>query len=123
MQRLSAWGIMVALVLALCAPMLLGHSGMAQDWVNHLWYVWRDGQYIGRDHAPSLFLHDGLGVFYPMFAFYGGTLYGLAGTISWLLGGRPVVAYVSFYCGAALTGLGGCYWLARQARVSPLLAV
>lgn len=105
-----------ALVIGFLAwPMLFTSSGMAQDWVNHLWYVWRQGVAIERDGRPSLFLNDGGSVFYPLYAFYGGTIYSLAGALSVLLGGAPVKAYVLTYLLGFVAAYGGWYQLSRIA--------
>jgi hypothetical protein len=95
--------------------MLFTSSGMAQDWVNHLWYIWRQSVMIGRDHQPSLFLNEGGSVFYPLYAFYGGTIYALAGTLAVLLGDAPVKAYVLSYLMGFVAAYGGWYWMGRMA--------
>jgi hypothetical protein len=96
-------------------PMLFTSSGMAQDWSNHLWYIWRQSVTINRDLQPSLFLNDGGSVFYPFYAFYGGTIYALFGALTVALGDGPVAAYViSYLLGFAAT-YAGWYWLARMA--------
>lgn len=107
--------LLVLLVALLSWPLALTDRGMGQDFVNHLWYIWRQGVTIGRDHAPSLFLHDGLGLYYPHYAFYGGTIYAIAGGLSALLGQAPVKAYVITYLAGFAMALGGWVWLARLA--------
>jgi hypothetical protein len=113
----SATGILpaVGLIVFLAWPMLFTSAGMAQDWVNHLWYIWRQSVMIGRDHQPSLFLNEGGSVFYPLYAFYGGTIYALAGTLTVLLGDAPVKAYVLSYLMGFAAAYGGWYWMGRMA--------
>lgn len=108
--------VVAALVIGFLAwPMLLTSSGMAQDWSHHLWFLWRQSVTIDRDHQPSLFLNDGGSVFYPFYAFYGGTIYAIFGALAVVLGNSPLVAYViSYLLGFAAAG-GGWYALARMA--------
>jgi hypothetical protein len=111
-----------AVVIALCMPMLVTSSGFAQDWIHHLWYLWRQSAAISRDHLPSLFLNDGIGVFYPFYGYYGGTLYALGGALSLMLGDAPTRAYVLTYVLGMAASYGGFYWLARMAGVGRWLS-
>src|ERR1700734_2828889 len=68
--------VAAAAVLMVMAPMLFTSSGFAPDFTNHLWLTWVAGKELVQGGSPGYFLStSGLGVFYPMFAFYGGTLY------------------------------------------------
>lgn len=101
-------------VLLVAAPLLFTSSGFALDFTNHLWLSWAEGIGLAQAGHPSYFLNArGIGVFYPWFAFYGGSLYAIVGGISDLLGGRPIAAYV----GVTTLAIAGCYggmvWLAR----------
>lgn len=112
-------GIMIAavgLVIGLLAwPMLFTSSSLGGDWGLHLWYVWQQGLAIEANHRPSLFLDLDRAAFYPLFAFYGGTLYALVGTLSALLGGATIAAYILSYLLAFAAAYGGWYWLGRMA--------
>jgi hypothetical protein len=104
-----------AVVITVAAPLLFTDSGFGLDFTNHLWLSWVAGKDLITTGHPSYFLNvNGLGIFYPLFAFYGGTLYTVTGAISDLLGGDAVLAYV----GVTLLAIAGCYggtlWLARQ---------
>jgi len=117
-------------VLIVAAPMIFTNSGFAIDFTNHLWLTWVEGKALLQAGHPSYFLNaDTIGVFYPWFAFYGGTLYALGGGISDLLGGDPIVAYVAFTTAAIAACYGGMLWLGRQLGLSrwashaPALAV
>jgi hypothetical protein len=112
----------VAVIVFLAWPMLFTSAGMAQDWVNHLWFIWRQSVLIDRNHAPSLFLNEGGSVFYPLYAFYGGTIYALAGALTVLIGNAPVKAYVASYLMGFAAAYGGWYWLARMAGLGRWLA-
>jgi len=96
-------------------PMLFTSSGMGQDWSNHLWYLWRQSIAINRDHEPSLFLDYPGSVFYPFYAFYGGTIYAIFGGLAVLLGNTPVTAYLISYLLGFAAAYGGWYLLARMA--------
>ena len=127
----AALAVVAALLIGFLAwPMLFTSSGMAQDWSHHLWYLWRQSVTINRDHQPSLFLNDGGSVFYPFYAFYGGTIYAIFGTLAVVLGNAPLVAYVVSYLVGFAAAYGGWYALARlaglgrwQAHVPGLLFV
>jgi len=109
---LAGAGLLIGL---LAWPMLFTSSSLGGDWGLHLWYVWQQSLSIQANHRPSLFVNLGRAAFYPLFAFYGGTLYALAGTLSALLGGATVAAYVLSYLLAFAAAYGGWYWLGRLA--------
>jgi hypothetical protein len=111
------YGVLVAVlaVILVAAPMLFTDSGFAVDFTNHLWLTWAAGNGLSQTGHPSYFLNTPeTGVFYPWFAFYGGSLYMLVGGVSELMGGQPVVAYV----GATTLAITGSYlgmvWLGRE---------
>jgi hypothetical protein len=104
-----------AVVLVVASPMLFTSSGFALDFTNHLWLSWVAGNNLAQAGHPTYFLNaNGLGVFYPWFAFYGGSLYTIVGGISDLLGGHPVLAYVGVTTIAIAGSYGGTAWLGRQ---------
>ena len=105
----------VAVIVFLAWPMLFTSSGMGVDWGTHLWYIWRQSATISQNGQPSLFLHFSESVFYPLYAFYGGTIYALAGTLTLLLGNSAVTAYVLTYMIGFAAAYGGWYWLGRMA--------
>jgi hypothetical protein len=107
----GAWALL--LIGALGWPLLFTNATFNEDWVNHLWYVWHQSLAIRADHLPSLFLNYSSGVFYPYYAFYGGTLYALTGTFSLMLGNAPLEAYVLTYLLGFAAAYGGWYWLGR----------
>jgi hypothetical protein len=106
-------GTLVALVVA--APMLFTESGFAVDFTNHLWLVWAEGNALAQAGHPSYFLNVWQGgVFYPWFAFYGGSLYAIVGGISELTGGHPVLAYVGVTTLVIAGSYLGMVWLGRE---------
>ncbi|MCW3003030.1 MAG: hypothetical protein JWQ20_2328, partial [Conexibacter sp.] len=76
---------------------------------------WHQGESLLHDQQPSLFVHYDDGLFYPHFAFYGGTLYSVAGALSAVLGGEGLPAYVTTWVAAFAVAYGGWVWLARMA--------
>ncbi len=106
------------LIVALCWPMLFSDATLAGDWARHLFLVWSQSRSISADHHPSLFLSNSHSVLYPQYAFYGGTLYAIAGTISLLLGDAPIAAYVLTYLLGFAAAYGGWYWLARASGLT-----
>jgi uncharacterized membrane protein len=116
--------LVAALLLgALTWPLLFTYSGFAGDWEHHLWFIWHQSLSIESGDFPSLFLNSSYSVFYPLYAFYGGTLFALAGTLSLVLGHAPVQAYVLVYLLDFSAALGGWYWLGRTAGVGRWLAL
>jgi hypothetical protein len=116
----SPWLIVIPVVViaALMAPMVLTGRTFGIDWSGHLWLVEMQGRNIEALGHPSLFVQSGLGAFYAWYAFYGGTLYAIAGGLSALSGGHTTMAYVACYGLAFTMSYGGFWWIARQAGVS-----
>jgi hypothetical protein len=104
-------GPVVLVVVGVAWPMLLANSGLGGDWEHHLWYVWQQSLAIRANHVPSMFLNTGYSVFYPLYAFYGGTIYALAGTLAVGLGNSPLAAYVLTYIVGFVAAYGGWYWM------------
>jgi uncharacterized membrane protein len=126
------WLLAIPLVAiaALMAPMALTDRTFGIDWSGHLWLVEMQQRNIEALGHPSLFVQSGLGAFYAWYAFYGGTLYSLAGGLAALVGGHTTASYVAFFALAFAMSYGGCWWLSRQcgiggwqAHLVPLLAV
>ena len=107
--------IAAGVVVVVAAPLLFTSSGFGLDFTNHLWLSWAEGKGLAQAGHPDYFVNaPGVGVFYPIFAFYGGSLYAIVGAISDLLGGQPVAAYVGVTVLAIAGSYGGVVWLARQ---------
>jgi hypothetical protein len=114
--------IALAVVLLLAAPALFTRDGFIDDWVNHLWLTWLQSRQINATGLPSLFIHASpLGVFYPNFVFYGGTLYAIGGYLM-ALTGAPVAVFVGMLTAAIAAAYLGTLWVARQAGVPGLAA-
>jgi hypothetical protein len=108
-------GTPLLLVGLLVWPMLFTHAEFNKDWLHHLWYMWHQSLSIRENHRPSFFLNYPHSVFYPEYAFYGGTLYAVVGTLSLILGNAPIEAYILAYVLGFCAAYGGWYWMARMA--------
>jgi hypothetical protein len=100
---------------ALSWPLYFSSASFDGSWMAHLWFVWKQSMTSRTGHFPSLFLNYSPGVFYPEYAFYGGTLDALTGALALALGNAPIPAYIITYLLAFAAAYGGWYWLARQA--------
>jgi hypothetical protein len=109
-------------ILLIASPLLFTSDGFAPDFTNELWLVGYQQHVISAHLHPTLFLHTQLGVFYPLFAFYGGTLFALTGALAVLLGGSTTLAFEAATLAAIAAAYGGLFWLARQLGVKGLLA-
>ena len=107
-------GAPLLLIGVLAWPLVFTDATFNADWVNHFWYMWHQSSAIRTGHTPSLFLNYSGGVFYPWYAFYGGTLYAATGALSLALGNAPLEAYVGTYLLGFAAAYGGWYWLARM---------
>lgn len=108
-------GAPALLILVLSWPMLFTSQGYNEDWIHHLWFMWSQSAAIDANHHPTFFLNDPRSVFYPEFAFYGGTLYSLVGLLALLLGNAPLHAYILSWLLGFAAAYGGWYWLGRMA--------
>jgi uncharacterized integral membrane protein len=125
-NRLSRHGVDVIVSLAAIAVVsapLLGRSTQPLDFANYLWLAWAAGKgFIAAGH-PVLFTNTGAdGAFYPIFAFYGGTLFAATGLLGELLGGQILVAYTAVCVLAIAAVYLGTLSLARQLGVRGLIA-
>jgi hypothetical protein len=106
---------LAALVIAAAAwPLVFSSTTFNKDWLNHLWYMWHESVAIRERGTPSLFLSYSGGLFYPLYAFYGATLYALVGTLSLVLGDAPLQTYVLSYVLGFAAAYGGWHWIARS---------
>jgi hypothetical protein len=109
-------------VFMVTGPAVLTRNGFMVDFTNHLWFVSLQAHAIGAHGAPTYFVNTrATGVFYPLFLFYGGTLYAAVGAVGALLGNVAGV-YVAAIVAAAAAAYFGSLWLARQLGVRTLMA-
>jgi hypothetical protein len=119
-------------VLLIASPVLFTSDGFYPEFTNAIWKVAYQQHTIAGHLHPTLFLQTqpaagslrpaGLGVFYPEFAFYGGTLFALTGALAVVLGGSTILAFEVVTVAAIAAAYGGLFWLARQLGVKGLLA-
>jgi hypothetical protein len=109
-------------VLLIASPLLFTSDGFAPDFINAIWLADYQQHVISAHLHPTLFLQSQQGVFYPLFAFYGGTLFALTGALAALLGGSTILAFEVVTVGAIAAAYGGLFWLARQLGVKGVLA-
>ena len=109
-------------ILLIASPVLFTSNGFTPDFVSAIWLVGRQQHVIAAHLHPTLFLQTQQGMFYPEFAFFGGTLFALAGALAALLGGSTILAFEVVTVAAIAAAYGGLFWLARQLGVKGLLA-
>jgi hypothetical protein len=108
----GGFALLVSIVLLL--PVIVTDRTFGLDWSNHLWMIAAQGDSISHG-GPSFFLNTNTtGVFYPHFAFYGGPLYAIAGTLADLFG-SPTIAYILMWFIGFWMAYGGMLWLSFQA--------
>src|SRR5271165_2469283 len=117
-------------VLLIASPLLFTSDGFAPDFTNAIWLAGYQQHVIAAHLHPTLFLQTQTvnaetgagGVFYPLFAFYGGTLLAITGALAVVLGGSTILAFTLLTLAAIAAAYGGLFWLARQLGVRGLLA-
>jgi hypothetical protein len=115
--------IATLVVLLVASPLLFTSDGFAPDFTNDIWFAGYQEHAIAANLHPTLFIQTQAdGVFYPVFAFYGGTLFALTGALAAVLGGSTVLAFELMTVAAIAAAYGGLFWLARQLGVKGLLA-
>jgi hypothetical protein len=102
----------VALIVV--GPAFASSSGVSQDLVNDVWLVRVQEQAVHAHAWPSYFVNaSAVGVFFPLFIFYGGTLFAAVGALAALSGHVRAVFFVSTGL-AVMAAYGGLLWLSRQ---------
>jgi hypothetical protein len=111
-------------ILLIASPLLFTSDGFAPDFTNDLWLTANQQHAIAAHLHPTLFLHTQrrLGVFYPLFAFYGATLFALTGALAAILGGSTTLAFEVVTVAGMAAAYAGIFWLARQLGVKGVLA-
>ena len=109
--------IAFAVCFLLTSPMVLTGRSFWNDWTNSLWIL---------NSAPrlgGLFIHnDTLGIFYPLYAFYGGPLYEVANLASRVVGGHPIVVYIAVWFLAMMLAYCSVFGIARRLGLSLVVA-
>jgi hypothetical protein len=111
------------MAIALVAAPLLARSRETLDFSNYLWLAWVAGKGTVAAGHPVLFTNTGAdGPFYPLFAFYGATLFVIAGVLGQLFAGQILAVYIAIWVLAIAAAYLGTLSLARQLGVRGLLA-
>jgi hypothetical protein len=109
-------------VLLISSPLLFTSDGFGSEFTNDMWVVGYQQHAIAAHLHPTLFLQTQQSLFYPEFAFYGGTLFAITGALAVVLGGSTILAFEIVTVAAIAAAYGGLFWLARQLGVKGLLA-
>jgi hypothetical protein len=110
-------------VLLIASPLLFTSDGFYPDFTNAIWLAGYQQHVIAAHLHPTLFLQTQQGgVFSPLFAFYGGTLFAITGALAVVLGGSTILAFEVVTLAAIAAAYGGLFWLARQLGVKGALA-
>jgi hypothetical protein len=117
---LRRWGdaiVTFCVALVVVGPAFASNSGVSQDVVNDLWLV-RVQEHAFEAHAwPAYFVNaSAVGVFYPLFIFYGGTLFAAVGALA-AVSDHARAAFFASTGLAVIAAYGGMLWLARQLGV------
>jgi hypothetical protein len=107
---LAVSGLLVMLIW----PLITEGARQKGDYPTDTWLIMHQAAALRQGVFPSYFLHTNGGIFYPAFAFYGGTLFALGAVIS-LVVGSAWTAQAIVYLLALGAAYGGWVWLARLA--------
>ena len=103
-----------ALLVLLTWSLLTDASHLVADFAADTWMIAHQAEALRHGTFPSLSLTTVSAAFYPVYAFYGGTLFAFGGLIA-LLVGSAVAAQTIVYLLALAAAYGGWLWLARMA--------
>ncbi|MEH3055237.1 MAG: hypothetical protein PGN13_14755 [Patulibacter minatonensis] len=115
-DRQTYFGVAALFTFLLLLPHYFSGGTWGPDFTTHWWMSWVQGQNLFHNGGPSLFLHfDKMGVFFPYYAFYGGSFYTIGGFLMQVVGSAEVVyillyslCFFSAYAGVlALSLMGG----------------
>lgn len=116
-------GIATFAVLLVASPLLFTRDGFVPDFTSDMWFAGYQQHMISAHLHPTLFLQTQQeGVFYPLFAFYGGALFAITGALAVVLGGSTVLAFELATLAAMAAAYGGIFWIARQLGVRGAMA-
>ena len=103
-----------ALLVLLTWTLLTDASHLVADFAADTWMIAHQAEALRHGAFPSLSLTTESAAFYPVYAFYGGTLFAFGGIVA-LLVGSAVAAQTILYLLALSAAYGGWLWLARMA--------
>jgi hypothetical protein len=114
-ERALACVLPVVMITVVVLPMVATHSAFGLDWPIHLWNLRHQGEFLVDNFHPTYFIHSEDGVFYPHFAFYGGTAYAAGAPLVLLFGDAGRNGYVVDWIVVVAAGYGAWVWLGRLA--------
>ncbi len=117
---LTACGV-CGLLLLFVWPLITDSGRLLGDAVAGAALIEQQAEALRSGFLPSHFTHSDSGIFNAVFAFYGGTLFVLAGAIA-ILVGSPVAAEAIVYVLALAAAYGGWLWMARMAGLRSWVA-
>lgn len=113
-RTLLHWLIPVVVIAALFAPIALTDRPFWVDASNQLWLI-AERQRISGGWTSFFVSSDRTGLFYPVFAFYGGTVYSAFGSLAAWLGDRIMLVDALSWLLAFVMAYGGLTWISHQA--------
>jgi hypothetical protein len=117
MVRAAATALAVCgLLVLLTWPLITDTARLLGDAETDAGFIGHQADSLRQGYLPSHFIHWDTGIFYAVFAFYGGTLFALGGLIA-LVVGSAMAAQAIIYVLALGAAYGGWFWLARMAGV------
>jgi hypothetical protein len=112
-RTLLHWLIPAVVIAALFAPIALTDRPFWVDASNQLWLIAQRQQILGG--WTSYFVSsDRTGLFFPVFAFYGGTVYSAFGSLAAWLGDRILLVDALSWLLAFVMAYGGLTWISHQ---------
>jgi hypothetical protein len=105
-----------ALLVMLMWTAITDTSHLTNDFPMDSWLMQHQADALRHGTFPSLTLTSPWAAFYPVFAFYGGTLFAFGGALAALTGSSDA-AEIAVYLLALAAAYGGWLWLARMAGV------
>src|SRR4051794_34309211 len=97
LRAIASAALAAAVILPVTWELLINSRRMAfADFLADSWYVQHQSLALTQGHAPSLFLHADAGVFYPVYAFYGGTLFVAGGAIAAITGSAQIAQVILY---------------------------
>ena len=120
-------------VVLVAGPMLFSNRVFEVDMTNFMWMGSGMSHTLFHGLSPSFFINarfadpnntyfNSNGIFNPVYAFYGGPLYAFFGILIRVLGGSATAALDVLVVFALSAAYGGSVWIARQCRLTGLLA-
>ena len=115
--------VSAVVVVVVAGPILVTNRGLNGDVTNTMWLGTAMSHSLANGLPPTFFVSTGTtvtsttthgGVFYPIFSFYGSSLYVILGILTLWLGGSASAALAVLVVLAIAAAYGGTLWISRQ---------